>query len=105
MIIKLHLVSHKSCLLDNFVKKLLEVTNLNRESVKVVSLPIKRRVFTVLKSPFVNKKARDQFGIDTYRKLVILEKIDLLVFSQFLKRISCKGVAFKITLKGGSSIW
>lgn len=100
MIIKLHLVSHKSFLLDKFVKKLLEVTNLNRESVKVVSLPIKRRVFTVLKSPFVNKKARDQFGIDTYRKLVILEKIDLLVFSQFLKRISCKGVAFKITLKG-----
>ena len=105
MIIKLHLVSQKSFLLDKFVKKLLEVTNLNRESVKVVSLPIKRRVFTVLKSPFVNKKARDQFGIDTYRKLVILEKIDLLVFSQFLKRISCKGVAFKITLKGGSSIW
>ena len=105
MIIKLHLVSHKSFLLDKFVKKFLEVTNLNRESVKVVSLPIKRRVFTVLKSPFVNKKARDQFGIDTYRKLVILEKIDLLVFSQFLKRISCKGVAFKITLKGGSSIW
>ena len=64
MIIKLHLVSHKSFLLDKFVKKLLEVTNLNRESVKVVSLPIKRRVFTVLKSPFVNKKARDQFGID-----------------------------------------
>ena len=81
------------------------MTKLNRESVKVVSLPIKRRVFTVLKSPFVNKKARDQFGIDTYRKLVILEKIDLLVFLQFLKRISCKGVAFKITLKGGSSIW
>ena len=105
MIIKLHLVSHKSFLLDKFVKKLLEVTNLNRESVKVVSLPIKRRVFTVLKSPFVNKKARDQFGIDTYRKLVILEKIDLLVFSQFLKIISCKGGAFKITLKGGSSIW
>ena len=105
MIIKLHLVSQKSFLLDKFVKKLLEVTNLNRESVKVVSLPIKRRVFTVLKSPFVNKKARDQFGIDTYRKLVILEKIDLLVFSQFLKIISCKGVAFKITLKGGSSIW
>ena len=38
-------------------------------------------------------------------KKLILEKIDLLVFSQFLKRISCKGVAFKITLKGGSSIW
>lgn len=101
MIIKLHLVSHKSFLLDRFIEKLLEVTNSNRESVKVVSLPINRRLFTVLKSPFVNKKARDQFGIDTYRKLVILEKIDLLVFSQCLKIISCKGVAFKITLKGG----
>jgi len=101
MIIKLHLVSHKSFLLDRFIEKLLEVTNSNRERVKVVFLPIKRRLFTVLKSPFVNKKARDQFGIDTYRKLVILEKIDLLVFSQFLKIISCKGVAFKITLKGG----
>lgn len=78
MIIKLHLVSHKSFLLDRFIEKLLEVTNSNKESVQVVSLPIKRRLFTVLKSPFVNKKARDQFGIDTYRKLVILEKIDLL---------------------------
>ena len=101
MIIKLHLVSHKSFLLDKFVKKLLEVTNLNRESVKVVSLPIKRRVFTVLKSPFVNKKARDQYGLDTYKRLVVLEVTNLSIFSQFLKVVSAKGVAFKITIKGG----
>jgi len=101
MVIKLHVVSHRSSLLDSFIRRLLNVTKFNQKDIKVVQLPTRQKVFTVLKSPFVNKKAREQFGIDTHKRLVILENINLNVFSDFLKGVSCKGVAFKITLKGG----
>lgn len=101
MLIKLHVVSHRSSLLDSFIRRLLNVTKFNQKGIKVVQLPTRRKVFTVLKSPFVNKKAREQFGIDTHKRLVILENINLNAFSDFLKVVSCKGVAFKITLKGG----
>jgi ribosomal protein S10 len=99
MLIKLHIVSNKGGLLDIFIKKL--HVAINPECINVVKLPTKKRLFTVLKSPFVNKKSREQFGISTHRRLVILRKVDLLMFSHFLKEISCKGVSFKITVKGG----
>ena len=101
MIVKLHLISHKSSLLELFTEKLLTVAKLNRKDIRIVQLPTRRKLFTVLKSPFVNKKAREQFGLDTHKRLVILENIDLSIFSYFLKGVSCKGVAFRITLKGG----
>lgn len=101
MVVKLHLISHKSSLLELFTEKLLTVTKLNRKDIRIVQLPTRRKLFTVLKSPFVNKKAREQFGLDTHKRLVILENIDLSIFSYFLKGVSCKGVAFRITLKGG----
>jgi ribosomal protein S10 len=99
MLIKLHIVSNKSSLLDTFIKKLHDAIGFGY--IDVVNLPTKKRLFTVLKSPFVNKKSRDQFGISTHRRLVILRKVDLVMFSHILKGISCKGVSFKITLKGG----
>jgi small subunit ribosomal protein S10 len=101
MIVKLHLISHKSSLLELFTEKLLTVAKLNRKDIRIVQLPTRRKLFTVLKSPFVNKKAREQFGLDTHKRLIILENIDLSIFSYFLKGVSCKGVAFRITLKGG----
>jgi small subunit ribosomal protein S10 len=33
-------------------------------------LPTKKEKFTVLKSPHVNKKARDQYQLCTYKRLV-----------------------------------
>nr|QGI24644.1 ribosomal protein S10 [Aureococcus anophagefferens]QQW50137.1 ribosomal protein S10 [Aureococcus anophagefferens]QQW50181.1 ribosomal protein S10 [Aureococcus anophagefferens]QQW50224.1 ribosomal protein S10 [Aureococcus anophagefferens]QQW50268.1 ribosomal protein S10 [Aureococcus anophagefferens] len=101
MTIKLHLVSHKGKLLDIFVRKLLNVVESNCKYVKIVRLPIKRRLFTVLKSPFVNKKSREQFSLETHKRLVIINNVNLGVFVNFFKVISCKGVAFKISLKGG----
>jgi ribosomal protein S10 len=101
MTVRLYLVSNKVDLLDIFVKKLLDVVQLNCKNIKVIRLPVKRRLFTVLKSPFVNKKSREQFSLEMHKRLVILGDLDFFVFANFLKVISCKGVAFKITLKGG----
>jgi ribosomal protein S10 len=51
MLIKLHIVSNKGGLLDIFIKKL--HVAINPECINVVKLPTKKRLFTVLKSPFV----------------------------------------------------
>jgi small subunit ribosomal protein S10 len=39
-----------------------------------IPLPMKRRIFTVLRSPHVDKKSREQFEMRTYKRLLdILE--------------------------------
>lgn len=38
-----------------------------------ISLPIQKKKYTVLKSPHVNKKAKEQFEIRLYNGLIILE--------------------------------
>ena len=101
MTVRLYLVSHKVNLLDTFVSKLSNVVKSHCKDIKVVPLPVKRRLYTVLRSPFVNKKSREQFSLETHKRLVILGHLDFIVFANFLKVISCKGVAFKIILKGG----
>jgi small subunit ribosomal protein S10 len=35
-----------------------------------IPLPTNQRYFTVLKSPHVNKKARDQFQLSSYKRLL-----------------------------------
>ena len=41
--------------------------------VKEVFLPMKQEKFTVLRSPHVDKKARDQFERKTHRRLLIIQ--------------------------------
>ncbi len=43
-------------------------------AVKSVKLPTKTRRITVLKSPHVNKKAREQFEIKTYNCVLYIKK-------------------------------
>ena len=35
-----------------------------------IPLPTKRKVFTVIRSPHVNKKSREQFQLSTYKRLL-----------------------------------
>ena len=35
-----------------------------------IPLPTHKRIFTVLKSPFVNKKAREQFELSSHKRLM-----------------------------------
>ncbi len=41
---------------------------------KLVRLPIKKKRLTILKSPHVNKKARDQYELRTYSLTVVITK-------------------------------
>lgn len=63
-----------------------------------ISLPIKRKKITILKSPHVNKKAKEQFEIRFYNGLAIfratsfkkgfIQSLDALLTADILAKIS-----------------
>ena len=71
--IKLRSFDHR--VLDESVKQIIEIAK--STGVKIcgpIPLPTKREVYTVLRSPHVNKKSREQFQICTHKRLLdILE--------------------------------
>ena len=67
--IKLKAFDHR--LLDKSVKEIIEIAR--RTGVKIlgpVPLPTKRELYTVLRSPHVNKKSREQFEIKVHKRLI-----------------------------------
>lgn len=87
---------NKFCL--NLIKTL---TVLFAIDAHVVQLPKKREQFTVLRSPHVDKKARDQFERITYKRLIVLKtplNINLINwFAQFYK--NNVGVQLELKIK------
>lgn len=83
----------------NFV--ICEKKKLKIISQKIVSLPWKRNLYTVLRSPHVNKTARDQFEIRFYKKFIRFElegNQEAIRFFINLLKINSQGVEMKISL-------
>jgi len=73
--IRLILRSYDHQLLDNAVKKIVMTAKRTGSQIMgPVPLPNKRKCFTVLRSPHVDKKSREQFELTTHRR--ILEIVD-----------------------------
>lgn len=65
-----------------------------------VSLPRKIKKFTLLRSPHIDKKSREQFEIRTYKRLVIFSDVNTSQLDKFvahLSKESLHGVSYKIT--------
>jgi len=70
-IIRLALKSYDHQLLDKAVKQLvLAAKRTGAQIIGPVPMPNKQRVFTVLRSPHIDKKARDQFDLTTHRRIL-----------------------------------
>lgn len=71
--IKLKAYDHR--LLDQAVEEIVETAK--RTGARIcgpVPLPTKRELFTVLRSPVIDKKSREQFDLSTHKRLIdILE--------------------------------
>ena len=68
---RIRLKAYDSRLLDQSVKEIVETAK--RTGARVVGpipLPIKIQRFTVLRSPHVDKKSREQFEQRTYKRLI-----------------------------------
>jgi len=67
--IKLRAYDHR--LLDQAVEEIVETVK--RTGAKIsgpVPLPTKREIYTVLRSPVIDKKSREQFDLSTHKRLI-----------------------------------
>lgn len=55
--------------IDNYINSISK--RINQESIKVVWLPKKKSRITLLKSPHVNKRAKEHFEINNYKAILI----------------------------------
>ncbi len=73
--IRIRMKSYDHKILDDSVEEIVEVAQrTGAEVVGPVPLPTKRRIYTVLRSPHVDKKSREQFEIRVHNRLVDLNK-------------------------------
>ncbi len=69
--IRLRLKSYDHRLLDNAVKQIvLTARRTGAQLMGPVPLPNKQKIFTVLRSPHVDKKSREQFEITTHKRIL-----------------------------------
>ncbi|SHG74126.1 SSU ribosomal protein S10P [Thermosyntropha lipolytica DSM 11003] len=67
--IKLKAFDHK--LLDQSAQKIVETAKKNGSRVSgPIPLPTERSVYTILRSPHVNKDSREQFEMRTHKRLI-----------------------------------
>jgi len=69
--IRLTLKSYDHRLLDNAVRQIvMTVKRTGSQVVGPVPLPSRKRIFTVLRSPHVDKKSREQFELITHKRVL-----------------------------------
>ncbi|MGL4347691.1 MAG: 30S ribosomal protein S10 [Chitinophagaceae bacterium] len=69
--IRIKLQSYDNNLVDNSADKIVKTVKSTGAVVSgPVPLPTRNRIFTVLRSPHVNKKSREQFQLCTHKRLI-----------------------------------
>lgn len=69
--IRLTLKSYDHQLLDNAIKQIvLTVKRTGSQVLGPVPLPNKRKIYTVLRSPHIDKKSREQFELTTHKRIL-----------------------------------
>jgi len=69
--IRIKLKSYDFNLVDKSAEKIVKTVKMTGAVVNgPIPLPTHKRIFTVLRAPHVNKKARDQFQTCTYKRLL-----------------------------------
>jgi small subunit ribosomal protein S10 len=69
--IRIKLKSYDHNLVDKSAEKIVKTVRTTGAVVSgPVPLPTQKKVFTVLRSPHVNKKSREQFQLCTYKRLL-----------------------------------
>ena len=69
--IRIKLIAYDHRLLDLSAQEIVETAKKTGAGVAgPIPLPTKREIFTVLRSPHVDKKSRDQFQIKTHKRIL-----------------------------------
>ena len=69
--IRIKLKSYDHNLVDTSAEKIVKTVTSTGASVSgPIPLPTRKRIFTVNRSTFVNKKSREQFELNSYKRLI-----------------------------------
>ena len=69
--LRIGLKAYNSNLIDESCTKIIDVIDTNEiKIVGPIPLPTKRRIYCVLRSPHVNKDAREHFEIRTHKRII-----------------------------------
>lgn len=69
--IRIKLKSYDHTLVDNSAAKIVKTVKTTGAVVSgPIPLPTQKRIFTVLRSTFVNKKSREQFQLSSFKRLI-----------------------------------
>ena len=98
----------KACKLLLFVGKTLELKTRQSWNIKTQPLPTKLKKYTLLRSPHIDKKSREQIELKTYQKALEFENIKnktvFLMFLDTIKLVKLNGVQLKCTFQAQTKL-
>ncbi len=95
--IRIKLKSFDHMLVDKSASKIVEAVKSTGAKVNgPIPLPTNKKIFTVNRSTFVNKKAREQFELDSYRRLLDIEDSNAKTVDALMKLELPSGVDVEI---------
>ena len=95
--IRIKLKSFDHMLLDKSAKKIADtVTATGAKVCGPIPLPTDKNIFTVNRSTFVNKKAREQFELDSYCRLLDIDDSNAKTVDSLMKLELPSGVSVEI---------
>ena len=98
--IRVRLESFNHELLNSSCKKIVEILqNTSLNSIGVVALPTKRRIYCVLRSPHVDKDSREHFEIRVHKRILeIYYDPEIPIFDSLSEADLPPGVFYRICL-------
>lgn len=95
--IRIKLKSFDHMLVDKSAAKIVETVKSTGAKVNgPIPLPSRKKIFTVNRSTFVNKKAREQFELDSYCRLLDIEDSNAKTVDSLMKLELPSGVEVEI---------
>ena len=95
--IRIKLKSFDHMLVDKSASKIVETVKSTGAKVNgPIPLPTNKKIFTVNRSTFVNKKSREQFELDSYRRLLDIEDSNAKTVDALMKLELPSGVEVEI---------
>lgn len=103
ILISLKIVGHLFTTVKMFMNTIVdEVTIKQKLSCDIISLPRRITRYTVLRSPHVDKKSREQFEFRYYNYLCVISLNNVIEVSNLLERIlkyNIDGISCKVSIK------
>jgi small subunit ribosomal protein S10 len=95
--IRIKLKSYDHNLVDKSAEKIVKAVKATNAVVSgPIPLPTRKEVFTVLRSPHVNKKSREQFQLCTYKRLIDIHQASPKTVDALMKLELPSGVDVEI---------